>query len=85
MIIQLDKWIPDELHIMLQIWDQLWSLVLAELKEFDQFDNICHDEIVQEMEIQSGKRVSIPTLWRSLTYCGITRKKVSILYFEWQR
>jgi hypothetical protein len=29
-------------------------------------------EIVQEMEIQSGKHVSIPTLWRSLTYCGIT-------------
>ncbi|RIA99689.1 hypothetical protein C1645_811024 [Glomus cerebriforme] len=48
-IISLDKWIPDELHIRLRIWDHLWSLVLAELKEYNQFDNICHDEIVQEI------------------------------------
>ncbi|CAG8833622.1 20659_t:CDS:2, partial [Gigaspora margarita] len=33
-------------------------------------------EIVQEMEIRSRKCVSIPTLWRSLVYCGITRKKL---------
>ncbi|CAB5362094.1 unnamed protein product [Rhizophagus irregularis] len=33
-------------------------------------------EIAQEMEVQSGKHVSIPTLWRSLAYCGITRKKL---------
>ncbi|CAB4475106.1 uncharacterized protein OCT59_009119 [Rhizophagus irregularis] len=33
-------------------------------------------EIVQEMEVQSGKHVSIPTLWKSLAYCGITRKKL---------
>ncbi|CAB4442179.1 unnamed protein product [Rhizophagus irregularis] len=33
-------------------------------------------EIIQEMEVQSGKHVSIPTLWRSLAYCGITRKKL---------
>jgi hypothetical protein len=30
------------------------------------------DEIVREMEVQSGKHVSISTLWRSLVYCGIT-------------
>ncbi|CAB4440356.1 unnamed protein product [Rhizophagus irregularis] len=34
------------------------------------------DEIVHEMEVQSGKHVSISTLWRSLVYCGIIRKKV---------
>ncbi|GBC20383.2 hypothetical protein GLOIN_2v1839566 [Rhizophagus irregularis DAOM 181602=DAOM 197198] len=48
-MISLDHWIPDELHIMLRIFDRLWSLVLSELKDVDQFDNICHNEIVQEM------------------------------------
>ncbi|RIA94186.1 hypothetical protein C1645_818476 [Glomus cerebriforme] len=48
-MIPLDKWIPDELHIMLRIWDRLWNLVIAELKEYDQFDNVCRDEIIQEM------------------------------------
>lgn len=28
------------------------------------------------MEIQCGKNVSISTMWRSLVYCGITRKKL---------
>jgi hypothetical protein len=27
---------------------------------------------------KTGKEVSITTLWRSLRYCGITRKKVII-------
>ncbi|PKK60592.1 hypothetical protein RhiirC2_719002 [Rhizophagus irregularis] len=48
-VLYLDHWVPDELHIMLRIWDRLWSLVLAELKEYNQFDNICRDEIIQEM------------------------------------
>ena len=34
------------------------------------------DELVYEMENFTGKRVSIATLWRSLCYLGITRKKV---------
>ena len=34
------------------------------------------DELVVGMEAITGKRVSIPTLWRSLKYCGITQKKV---------
>jgi len=34
------------------------------------------DELLEEMELRTGKRVSVPTLWRALTYCGITRKKV---------
>ncbi|CAB4482582.1 unnamed protein product [Rhizophagus irregularis] len=33
-------------------------------------------EIVQEIEVQSGKHISIPTLWRSLAYCRIIRKKL---------
>jgi hypothetical protein len=34
------------------------------------------DELVYEMEHRIGKLVSIPTLWRSLRFCGITRKKI---------
>jgi transposase len=34
------------------------------------------DELVYEMENLTGKRASISTLWRSLHYLGITRKKV---------
>ena len=34
------------------------------------------DELVYEMEQRIGKLVSVPTLWRSLQFCGITRKKI---------
>ena len=34
------------------------------------------DELVHEMENFTGKRVSVSTLWRSLHYLGITRKKI---------
>jgi transposase len=34
------------------------------------------DELLVEMENQTGKPVSISALWRSLHYCGITHKKV---------
>ena len=37
------------------------------------------DEYIEEMQARTGKRVSVPTLWRSLAYCGITRKKVNVL------
>src|SRR5438034_6822984 len=37
------------------------------------------DELVHEMECLTGKKASIATLWRSLQYLGITRKKVIIL------
>ncbi len=40
------------------------------------------DELVYEMECLTGKKASIATLWRSLQYLGITRKKVShFIYF----
>ena len=38
------------------------------------------DELVYEMECLTGKRASIATLWRSLSYLGITRKKVYTLF-----
>jgi len=34
------------------------------------------DELVCEMENLTGKKASISTLWKSLYYLGITRKKV---------
>ncbi|PKK74405.1 hypothetical protein RhiirC2_774837 [Rhizophagus irregularis] len=38
-MISLNNWVPDELYIMLRIWDCLWSLVISELKESNQFDD----------------------------------------------
>lgn len=32
--------------------------------------------MVYEIEQRTGKLVSVPTLWRSLRFCGITRKKI---------
>jgi len=49
-MIPLDRWVPDELHIMLRVWDRLWTLFLTELRESDQFDDVCRDEIIQEMD-----------------------------------
>ncbi|PKB99043.1 hypothetical protein RhiirA5_505907 [Rhizophagus irregularis] len=40
------------------------------------------DELVGELEQQTGKLVSIPTLWRSLVYCGISRKKLHQAVYE---
>jgi hypothetical protein len=37
------------------------------------------DEIVKEMIRRTNKEVSMPTLWRSLKFCGITRKKVFVI------
>jgi hypothetical protein len=41
------------------------------------------DELVAEMERLTGKQASVPTLWRSLKFCGIRRKKVQnmIVFF----
>ncbi|CAB4384814.1 unnamed protein product [Rhizophagus irregularis] len=40
------------------------------------------DELVGELELQTGKLVSISTLWRSLVYCGISRKKLHRAAYE---
>lgn len=37
------------------------------------------DKYIEVMQVRTEKRVSVPTLWRSLAYCGITRKKVNFL------
>ena len=38
------------------------------------------DELAAAMKERTRKHVSVPTLWRSLHYCGITRKKVVVVY-----
>ncbi|CAG8798910.1 27603_t:CDS:2, partial [Gigaspora margarita] len=38
-IISLHNWIIDELHLLLPVWDQLWSLVITELKATKLFDS----------------------------------------------
>ncbi|CAB4381845.1 unnamed protein product [Rhizophagus irregularis] len=40
------------------------------------------DELVSEIENLTGKRASIATLWRSLHYLGITRKKLQKEAYE---
>jgi hypothetical protein len=79
-MISLDHWIPDELHIMLRIFDRLWSLVLSELKDVDQFDNICRNEIVQEMNrigvhFQFWKEHG-PNAWNYTSLMGCDKLKV---------
>jgi hypothetical protein len=36
------------------------------------------DELVDAMKERTGKHVSVSTLWRSLKFCGVTRKKVEV-------
>lgn len=48
-MIPIDHWIFDELHVMLRITDQLWSLVLHELIEEDLFDDVAREVITTEM------------------------------------
>ncbi|GES78994.1 homeodomain-like protein [Rhizophagus clarus] len=41
------------------------------------------DEYIKEMQAQTGKCISVSTLWRSLAYCGITCKKITIELINW--
>ena len=79
-MIPLEQWLPDELHIMLRIWDRLWSLVIAELKESDQFDDLCRDEITQEMNQISVKfqfwKEQGTNVWNHTSLMGEDKLKV---------
>ncbi|PKK75694.1 hypothetical protein RhiirC2_773302, partial [Rhizophagus irregularis] len=48
-IIPLDHYVPDELHIMLRIWDRLWDLAIQELKMKNQFNELTRTKIIAEM------------------------------------
>ena len=48
-MIPLNHYIPDELHIMLRIWDRLWLLVIQELKMQNQFNDFTRSKIISEM------------------------------------
>ena len=53
-MIPLNHYVPDELHIMLRIWDRLWDLVIQELKTQNQFNDLTRAKIIIEM-----RRISI--------------------------
>lgn len=61
------------------------NILIQTLQEIiKEHPNYYLDEIVGEMINRTGKEASIPTLWRSLKFCGITRKKVRyILQFSY--
>ncbi|GES96423.1 hypothetical protein GLOIN_2v1783867 [Rhizophagus clarus] len=78
-MISLDKWVPDELHLLLWIWDCLWCLILTELKEFNQFDDICCDEIVKEMDrigVNFQFWLEKSNTWNYTSLVGNDKKKV---------
>ena len=49
-MISLMKYVPDKLHIMLRITDQLWELALQEIKNNDLFNDITQNIIIEEMK-----------------------------------
>ncbi|RIB07706.1 hypothetical protein C2G38_2213620 [Gigaspora rosea] len=53
-MIPLDCYVPDELHVMLRIWDRLWELAIQELKSENRYDEHNREIIVREM-----KRISV--------------------------
>jgi hypothetical protein len=53
-MIPLDHYVPDELHIMLRIWDRMWALVIQELKSENRFNDYTRTIICMEM-----KRISV--------------------------
>ncbi|GBC07618.1 hypothetical protein RclHR1_07580006 [Rhizophagus clarus] len=65
---------------MLQIWDHLWNLVITELKEFNQFDDLCREEIIQEMnnigvKFQFWKEHEV-NMWNHTSLMGDDKLKV---------
>ncbi|CAG8726503.1 1959_t:CDS:2 [Cetraspora pellucida] len=53
-MISLNNYVPDELHIMLRIWDRLWELVIQELKSENRYNTYTRAIISIEM-----KRISV--------------------------
>nr|CAG8521639.1 7262_t:CDS:2 [Entrophospora candida] len=48
-MIPLNNYVPDELHVMLRIWDRMWALVIQELKSKNQFNDHTQAKIIAEM------------------------------------
>jgi len=49
-MIPLDHYVPDELHVMLRIYDRLWELVIQELKSERRYDEYNRKVIVREID-----------------------------------
>ncbi|RIB17717.1 hypothetical protein C2G38_2186582 [Gigaspora rosea] len=54
-MIPLEHYVPDLLHIMLRIWDRMWSLVIQELKSENRYDDNIRAIIHSEMQRISVK------------------------------
>ncbi|CAG8723262.1 35782_t:CDS:2, partial [Gigaspora margarita] len=54
-MIPLEHYLPDLLHIMLRIWDRMWSLVVQELKSENRYDDNIRAIIHSEMQRISVK------------------------------
>ncbi|CAG8766214.1 3969_t:CDS:2 [Cetraspora pellucida] len=68
-MISLNHYVPDELHIILRIWDCLWELVIQELKSENRFDNYVRAIINVEMQrisviFNEERAILINCLWR---------------------
>ncbi|CAG8677763.1 15170_t:CDS:2, partial [Gigaspora margarita] len=48
-MISLKHYVPNELHIMLRIWDRLWSLVIQDLESENQYNDHIREIICTEM------------------------------------
>ncbi|CAG8792540.1 3636_t:CDS:2, partial [Gigaspora margarita] len=53
-MISLNRYVPNELHIMLRIWDRLWELVIQEIKAENKYDD--HIRMIINLEM---KRISV--------------------------
>ncbi|CAG8825349.1 24871_t:CDS:2, partial [Cetraspora pellucida] len=53
-MIRLDWYMPDELHIILRIWNRLWELVIQEIKSENRYDD--HIRMIISLEM---KRISV--------------------------
>ncbi|CAG8854023.1 8677_t:CDS:2, partial [Gigaspora margarita] len=54
-IIPICNYVVDELHLMLHIWDRLWTLAISELRTICRFNEEIRQEIINEMKHQDTK------------------------------
>src|SRR5438552_1082788 len=49
-MIPIQNWVVDKLHVMLQITDRLWTLIIQEFKEMNKWNNYIRKLIIEEMK-----------------------------------
>ncbi|CAG8540488.1 3517_t:CDS:2, partial [Scutellospora calospora] len=73
--------VPDELHIMLRITDRLWSLIISELEQNEEYNNDIYETICNEMKKCKNKFDQL--------YCVIKNPDIDFTQFaldakEWE-